>query len=162
MRLLPLPLVLAALCLSWAGDALLLSDRERVFLGGLVAFLLAHIAYCVAFWLLGVNLSWVAGAAIGLAVIAGAVLRWLLPHLKGTMRVAVLAYVLVIGTMVTLALGTLGVSDTWILALGATLFFLSDLAVARHRFVTRGFVNKAWGLPLYYAGQLLLAVTVGM
>jgi hypothetical protein len=31
--------------------------------------------------------------------------------------------------------------------------------VARDRFVSHQFVNRAWGLPLYYAAQLLLATT---
>ena len=155
-------LILGALGLSWVGDALLLSDREGIFLGGLVAFLLAHVAYCAAFWSLGVNLTWVGAGAVGLGVIAALVLRWLLPHLQGTMRVAVLAYVAVIATMVALALGTLGAGGSSILAVGAVLFFLSDLAVARHRFVTPGFSNKAWGLPLYYGGQVLLALTAGL
>jgi len=29
--------------------------------------------------------------------------------------------------------------------------------VARDRFVAQGFINRAWGLPMYYGGQLLLA-----
>jgi hypothetical protein len=43
---------------------------------------------------------------------------------------------------------------------GALLFFVSDLAVARDRFVSPGFANAAWGLPLYYAATLVLAATV--
>ena len=43
------------------------------------------------------------------------------------------------------------------LASGAVLFFVSDLAVARDKFVGASFVNRAWGLPAYYAGQLLIA-----
>jgi len=43
------------------------------------------------------------------------------------------------------------------LALGASLFFVSDLAVARDRFVARAFVNRLWGLPAYYIAQLLVA-----
>jgi len=31
--------------------------------------------------------------------------------------------------------------------------------VARDRFVRHQFSNRAWGLPLYYAAQLLLATT---
>ncbi|MEN8163997.1 MAG: lysoplasmalogenase family protein [Acidobacteriota bacterium] len=46
--------------------------------------------------------------------------------------------------------------------MGATLFFLSDLAVARHRFVKEAFLNRAIGLPAYYAGQMLLALTIGI
>jgi hypothetical protein len=37
---------------------------------------------------------------------------------------------------------------------------LSDLSVARDRFVAPGFVNRAWGLPTYFAAQLLLAASV--
>ena len=36
-----------------------------------------------------------------------------------------------------------------------------DLAVARHRFVKASFINRAAGLPTYYAAQMLLALTVG-
>jgi uncharacterized membrane protein YhhN len=48
----------------------------------------------------------------------------------------------------------------WTAAVGALLFYLSDLAVARHRFVHPAFVNRAIGLPLYYVGQLLIALTI--
>jgi hypothetical protein len=44
--------------------------------------------------------------------------------------------------------------------LGAVMFYASDLSVARDRFVKRGFLNRVWGLPLYYAAQLVLASTV--
>ena len=43
---------------------------------------------------------------------------------------------------------------------GAALFLVSDLAVARDQFVQRAFVNRLWGLPAYYAGQLLIAWTL--
>ena len=45
---------------------------------------------------------------------------------------------------------------------GALLFYLSDLSVARDRFVAPGFANGLVGLPLYYAAQLVLASTVGV
>ena len=48
----------------------------------------------------------------------------------------------------------------FVVALGALLFFASDLSVARDVFVHRTFVNRLWGLPLYYAAQLCLAATV--
>jgi hypothetical protein len=34
--------------------------------------------------------------------------------------------------------------------------------VARDRFVRHEFLNRAWGLPLYYAAQLLIATTPAM
>ena len=35
------------------------------------------------------------------------------------------------------------------------MFFLSDLCVARDRFVSPGWENRAVGLPLYFGAQLL-------
>jgi hypothetical protein len=32
--------------------------------------------------------------------------------------------------------------------------------VARDRFVAPGFVNRAWGLPLYFGAQLLFAFAI--
>jgi uncharacterized membrane protein YhhN len=43
---------------------------------------------------------------------------------------------------------------------GAVAFYLSDLSVANDRFVHESFFNKLWGLPLYYAAQILLAASV--
>ena len=68
-----------------------------------------------------------------------------------------LAYAVVIAAMLWLALGVPRVA----VQAGAALFWLSDLTVARDRFVRASFANRLVGLPLYYAGQLLLASTVG-
>ncbi len=43
---------------------------------------------------------------------------------------------------------------------GAVSFYVSDLSVARDRFLAPGFSNRIWGLPLYYGGQPLLAWSV--
>ncbi len=48
----------------------------------------------------------------------------------------------------------------WTAAAGALLFYLSDLMVARQRFVQASYLNRAFGLPTYYLGQLLLAMTI--
>ncbi len=66
----------------------------------------------------------------------------------------------VISLMVVVALGAAAATDRFAIAAGAACFYLSDLHVARHRFVVESFWNKAWGLPLYYAAQLILASTV--
>ena len=47
------------------------------------------------------------------------------------------------------------------LVVGATMFLFSDLAVARDRFIAPGIRNRLWGLPLYYAAQLVLAAASG-
>lgn len=147
--------VLAGLVLSAAGDACLLSARKPAFLAGLGTFLLAHLAYVAAFAAFagGVGPPPWAGP---LVVVAGAlVLRWLWPHL-GDMRAPVVAYSLAIGAMLWLALGV----DRRLVAPGAALFYASDLFVARDRFVRPGFANRLLGLPLYYVGQVLLALSL--
>jgi uncharacterized membrane protein YhhN len=155
------------LVLGAVGDILLMYPGDRAFLGGLVAFLGGHVAYVVAFagevpvrlWPdapLSLIIPPIVAAAIALA--------WLWRHL-GKMRVPVIAYVVVITAMVIGALVCAWGAHApplrpQVAAAGALLFFASDLSVARDRFVREGFVNRAWGLPAYYAGQLLFAWSI--
>jgi uncharacterized membrane protein YhhN len=75
------------------------------------------------------------------------------------MRTPVRIYMVVIGVMTALACGVSAGGGPWAVAVGALAFAASDVSVARDRFVRPEFVNRAWGLPLYYAAQLLLATT---
>jgi len=156
--------IVAGLVLSFAGDLALVSRERRGFLAGLVAFLLAHVAYAIAFlgvaWPLAV--PWVALAVIVAASLA-AYLHFR-PHL-GTMRAPVAVYIAVISVMLAAA-WTLAATRQdpfgWQVAAGATLFYLSDIAVARRRFTPgAGFATRAIGLPTYYVAQFLLALTIG-
>ncbi len=154
--------VLIALALSWLGDVLLLGEARSAFLAGLVSFLLGHAAFAVAFVVLGISLGWSVAALAALLVPVVVVVRWLLPHLRGPMRVAVPAYIAVITAMVALAAGAVGAGGARLILVSAVAFFLSDLAVARERFVTQSVANRMWGLPLYYAAQVGFAFTVVM
>jgi uncharacterized membrane protein YhhN len=146
------------------GDVSLLGKSDRHFLGGLGAFLVGHVAYVVAIAALVAPGAWLSHAgplAAAPVVVGGAALAWLWPRL-GSMRVPVIAYVIVIIAMVVGALAVLGTDavparNRHLLALGAVLFFASDLAVARDKFVDPSVVNRVWGLPCYFAGQLLIA-----
>ena len=153
-------LVLLALVLGWLGDVLLLAQRSAVFLAGLGAFLLAHLAYAWAF--AGLPLhggALLAGAAL-MVIVGVVVLRAFWPQLKPLYRIAVPAYVVAIGVMCTLAIGAGVGSHAWWLPAAALAFAASDISVARDRFIGHAFANKAWGLPLYYAAQLVLAASV--
>ena len=77
------------------------------------------------------------------------------------MKAPVLAYMVVISTMVALAVGTVVAHGNAWIVVGAVGFYLSDLSVARDRFVARGWVNRVWGLPLYFGAQLVLAWCAG-
>ncbi len=154
-------IVLAALVLGWLGDVLLIPKSRGAFRAGILSFLLGHLAFACAFAARGLDPAWSVGALIVLAVPAALVLRWLGPHLPAEMKRAVSAYVVVIGLMVTAAAGTFGAAGGAAILAGAVGFSVSDLSVARDRFVAPGFVNRAWGLPLYYAAQIVLASTAG-
>jgi uncharacterized membrane protein YhhN len=114
------------------------------------------VAYALAFVVRGVDTQ---GVLVGSAilVVAGVPLaRWLFPHVQGAMAGPVAAYVVAITAMVVLAIGAVADGARITLAIGAALFYLSDLCVARERFVKRSPWNGIIGLPLYYASQLLL------
>ena len=153
--------VLAALAFSWLGDVLLIPRGARAaFLGGLVAFLLGHLLYAVGFAELGLDGAWLAVAALLVLGAATGALRWLNPHVEGEMVWPVRAYVVVISLMVVSAAGATGHTGVGLVLAGAVLFYVSDLAVARERFVAQTFTNRLWGLPTYYGGQVLLALSV--
>lgn len=157
--------ILLGLVLGAVGDVALMFPSDRAFLAGLVAFLLGHVAYVVAFAVVVPPSAWLGLTAVPPLVAAALVLRWLWPHL-GAMRGPVIVYIVVITTMTVAALAAqagpvaLAPRQAWLLTVGAVLFFASDIAVARNKFVAPGFANRAWGLPAYYAGQCLLAWSV--
>lgn len=152
--------LLIGLVLSWFGDAFLISETKRWFLFGLVSFLLAHVAYVIAFAVSGIERRWAMGALVPIIGIALLVSLWLTPHLPPDMVWPVRAYTIVISLMVVLAFGTLGAGATPLIVAGACLFYLSDLSVAAMRFTDPPFPTYILGLPLYYAGQLCLALSV--
>jgi uncharacterized membrane protein YhhN len=165
--------VFAGLVLGALGDMALLS--EQGFLAGLVAFLLGHLAYVLAvgqymppnMWLGAAGVYALAPVIVGLGALA-----YLWPKL-GKLRIPVIFYVAVIITMVISAIALLRGNPAAVMrgelfqqlqlhrrelfATGAVLFFISDLAVARDKFVAKGFANRIWGLPIYYGAQLLIA-----
>ena len=151
--------ILVGLVLGAIGDVCLLGDKKAPFIAGLVAFLLGHIAYVVAFASLGWSQTHALLAAAILVVVLGAIAKWVLPHAKG-FGGPIIAYMVVIAAMVVTAFSAWGSGAPWMVPVGAVLFTVSDIAVVRHRFVTPGFSNKVWGLPLYYAAQLLIAWSI--
>lgn len=154
-------MILIALVFCLGGDVLLALGSRKTFLLGLISFLLGHVMYAAAFFTLGQVGPAMAAGMILLMAMAVLVWRWLEPHL-GDMKTPVLAYIVIISIMVCGATGLAAnpavpcIARATIL-IGASLFYLSDLFVARQRFVVSAQVNRALGLPLYYTAQFLLA-----
>ena len=117
-------------------------------------------AYATAFITLGVDRRWSLTSAIAILIIAALVLAWLKPYLPVDFVWPVRVYTAVISLMVITAFGTLGAGASPLIVSGAVLFFVSDLSVAAMRFTEPLFATYVFGLPLYYAGQLCLALSV--
>ncbi|MBM4327703.1 MAG: lysoplasmalogenase [Deltaproteobacteria bacterium] len=158
--------VLVGLVLGLVGDVCLALPGERAFRAGLVAFLAGHVLYIVAFASLTRSNDWISIVALVIVGASVAVFLWLRPRL-GPMTSPVGAYVIVISVMLIAAwaaycnpaIHPMGGAAIFV---GALLFYLSDLFVARDRFVHRQFLNRLVGLPFYYAGQFLIAFSVGL
>jgi alkenylglycerophosphocholine/alkenylglycerophosphoethanolamine hydrolase len=153
-------LVTIGLLLSALGD-LLLEISPDLFIAGLGAFLVAHLAYVGAF--LEQTRQPAMRFALPVACFGAVSFLWLLPKL-GAMTWPVLAYVVVICTMMWRAWAQ--VADTrlarrgaWCAALGATSFGISDTLVAWNRFVAPVLALKLLLMLLYWAGQWGIAAS---
>jgi len=152
-------IILVGLILGAIGDVCLLGSAKKYFIAGLVSFLLGHVAYVIAFAGLPIDNRAAIVATGAIAVVMALVARWVFPHAPG-MRVPISAYMLVISAMCVVAIGAGGAGAPWMIPVGALMFTASDIAVVRDRFVSQGFVNRLWGLPLYYAAQLIIAWSI--
>lgn len=157
-------LLVGALALSALGDAFLAFDGERMFLGGLGSFLVAHLAYAALFLTIGdpANLSGVR-IAVGAAMAAGvlAMIFRLWPAAGKSMQVPVACYgaaILAMGlTALTVAQPMVGV--------GAGLFMVSDALLGAHRFLLKAdsplrpaFSRGVWAL--YWIGQATITLAL--
>jgi uncharacterized membrane protein YhhN len=160
-------LIVIGLVLGLAGDLLLPLPHPVFFKLGLLAFLLGHVCYIAAFVALTGTRDWPSPGLIPVWVASAAVFIWLWPHVtRQGMIVAVTAYIVVISVMVSGAVAVfrnrqIDARGRWLVLIGAILFYLSDVGVARERFVSPGAINWLVSLPLYYAAQFMLAFSVG-
>lgn len=146
------------LLLSACGDLLLGVD---LFLPGLVAFLLAHVAYLAAYF--GRTRALHLGRIAPVLIYMVPLYKILEGHL-GVMRVPVLAYMVVIGLMVWRAAAQIGEHPRspllpWYATIGAVVFAISDTMVAWHRFVDADAPIHVPLMLTYWAGQLGIAAS---
>lgn len=131
-------LILLGLVLSLGGDVALLWPRQG-FLPGLVAFLLAHLAYIAAFCV-PVRLAARPVAFVLYALIALTILSQLWPGIPGGLQAPVVAYVVCLATMAAQALvwwrasTPLDAALARRAALGGALFMVSDGLLATNKF----------------------------
>lgn len=148
-----------ALLLSLLGDVFLMLPQEGLFVAGLASFLVAHGCYVLGFLAGGVD----SRAVFVGALVVGVVGAFLAPKvLRGARRadpglvLPVSAYLVVISAMVAFAVGT----SVWVAAVGAALFFLSDLAIGWSRFVADFPRSPLVIMATYHVAQILLVVSL--
>jgi alkenylglycerophosphocholine/alkenylglycerophosphoethanolamine hydrolase len=144
---------------SLAGDVALLSPSNRAFIIGLAAFLLGHVAYVVAFISVDIAPGWrLYGAIVIVGTATVSVLRMILPGAAG-MKVPVLIYATVITAMVVTAWCTIGgpLPRATYAAVGATLFYLSDMSLSLDRFWKPIPHGALLTMGVYWLGQLGIA-----
>jgi len=158
--------LLVGLVFCLGGDICLALPQKRMFLFGLFSFLLGHVFYIFGFFYVAHASQWTWVGSLTVLVISCWIYFWLKPHL-GSMKIPVLLYVVVITIMLSGAWSVLGDfnltrSGRIMVFAGALSFYFSDIFVARDRFLKKEFLNRLIGLPMYYAGQFLLAFSVGL
>jgi uncharacterized membrane protein YhhN len=154
--------LLAGLLFSLAGDVFLMLPSDRFALG-LASFLVAHLCYIAAF-ATDASLAASAAALLPFAVAAAIVYRLLWPKL-GRLKIAVLAYVVVIVVMAwqaTLRWLVIGEPGALLACIGASLFVISDGALAINRFHRPFRAAQALVLGTYFTAQWLIALSIGV
>jgi uncharacterized membrane protein YhhN len=161
----PVWIFLLGLVLGLCGDILLMLPKDIWFLAGLGSFLLGHVAYIIGFFSRGIVDPWWAAIMLLIPVV-GIIILALRPIMKVTekeMKASVLAYGIVIGTMLWSAIA-LFFKSAWnptaaILAVtGASLFVTSDTMLAVWKFMKKN--TEFWPMVTYHLAQMAIAAAV--
>jgi uncharacterized membrane protein YhhN len=149
----------AALLLSLAGDVLLMVPKD-LFVFGLGAFLLGHLAYIVGLHVEGVDgprfLVGIVVVMAVLAVVGTAVLRGVRAGPEPGLAGPVVAYMFVISAMVASAIGVGNVAAI----VGASLFYVSDALIAWNRFVRETPHARLSVMVTYHLAQIGLVLSL--
>jgi uncharacterized membrane protein YhhN len=131
-----------------------------LFVQGLAAFLLAHVAYIVGLHLLGVEavpfLAGIVAAMLLLAIVGRRILAAIRQGEDRALAGPVVAYMFVIAAMAASAIGTTNIAA----AAGASLFVTSDALIAWNRFIHAQPRGPMAIITTYHVGQILLALSV--
>lgn len=147
--------VLIALILAFIGDLLLLRQESKHFFKlGILTFAAAHLAYIIAFSRLLMDIDPLLISSLISLFLGITVYCWLRRYLTAYFKWLVPVYLLLIGVMMTLGMAAGLSTDNYWLFCGSLGFAISDIFVARNRFINKQIINRLIGLPLYYAAQI--------
>ncbi len=146
-------LLVVGLAFSLVGDVLLLDHRR--FVGGLVAFLLAHLAYIAAVLqrpVSGPPFPWLGFGAIALALACHGRFGRDLIRAAGSLRIPVLAYEIVLLSLCVLS----WFRGPWLLGFGTSFFVASDLMLGRDHFLGGPSWSRIAVMSTYHVAQVLI------
>lgn len=153
---------LVALVIATLGDVALAFPGHRALLIGMSLFSLGYLTLSAGFVVAGIGSGYLIGA--GIAAAAFSLLSWnsLRGHLGEEWRRPTALYHVVVTLMLATGIAAGLASSRLLLLAGVVLLGVSDIAVARERFVSPGIRHKLWGLPVYYAGMVLVALSLAI
>ena len=156
--------------LSLTGDILLMISLDRLFMAGLVAFLLAHLAYLIGF---NIPIPQISAWGFFLAIMVGLggmrVIRRVLASLAANGQARMRTPIIIYGTVISLMLlsAMMKLNDfTWkanagvLVSMGAFLFYVSDIILAWHKFVAPIKNGRIYNIGAYHLGQIILIAGV--
>jgi uncharacterized membrane protein YhhN len=155
---------------SLAGDVLLMFPTSRLFLAGLFAFLLAHIAYIVGFNIPLPQLSFwgfflLIMIGLGGVRVARRIVQPLAAQGQAALRLPIIAYSVFISLMLLSAMMKLN-DLTWkanaaiLVSSGALFFYVSDIILAWNKFVSPIRHGRLYNIITYHLGQIALIAGV--
>ena len=156
--------------MSLLGDMALLSSSDRMFMLGLVAFLLTHVFYLIGFKDEVLNFTaWSTVLILFIYVNGVRLLRRIVSAMqangKGALSIPVIVYGLVISLMLYAAMATMydpawKTSAALLVTVGAILFWISDLILAWNKFVSPLKRGRILNILTYHLGQISLIAGV--
>jgi uncharacterized membrane protein YhhN len=155
--------VIAAMFFSLVGDVLLMNPAY--FIPGLVAFLISHVVYIIAYRqhrdeYRGDPLTGVHRARMAFPIIlAGSGLVFILYPSLGDLKIPVIVYAGVISFMALTALfryGTTNAKSFWLVFTGAILFMMSDSILAANKFLAPISNGGLWIMLTYITAQFAI------
>jgi uncharacterized membrane protein YhhN len=156
--------------LSLTGDVLLMISLDRLFMAGLVAFLLAHLAYLIGF---NIPIPEISAWGFFLAIMVGLggmrAIRRILAALEFSGQVRIRIPIIIYGTVISLMLlsAMMKLNDfTWnanagvLVSVGAFMFYISDIILAWHKLVAPIHNGRIYNIGAYHLGQITLIAGV--
>lgn len=147
--------VLIGLIFCWLGDF----SGHYNFKASVTSFALAHISFISAFLYIGIIRKRALISLCIFSIISIFIAYWLYPYVPKSDQPFVFIYIVIITVMIIIAFGTRTNPVQKVIWLGAILFYVSDIFVARRKFVDPSHINAFIYLPLYYASCIVFAIS---